>query len=393
MTDYVDPTVTVRLQRQGRDIHPIEYSIDSDFLVSTDGFRFTVAHSDRALLRGLELEPIEILVNGASQLLGRIEITDREDGNTVVCSGRDYIADLVENGCDPTLTFNKPIKLADFVVECLKTSGIDRVVTDRDFALRDVRTGKRVGAPPLLEFESQKAQDIKPEGGEGTYEFVNRTLARFAVTLQPATARNAVCLQKPNYVQRSLYGLHVSDDDRVRGANNVRRARARRDYSSLPTFTMFTGQTLVPGKSREPADATFRTIDLSVAPEVSRILADTIHHDRIKPSDTNSDANKLYRLLYFRDRESRSPEQLRLAMMRAFSERFRETLVYTCTVRGHADPMTGTLYAVDTIASVKDEIRDVDEPQMWIQSRRFYGSASDGALTDLVMIRAGSLII
>jgi prophage tail gpP-like protein len=73
-------------------------------------------------------------------------------------------------------------------------------------------------------------------------------------------------------------------------------------------------------------------------------------------------------------------------MRRAISDRAKDTLVYTCTMPGHRDRQTGAVYAIDTLVDVNDDIREVHEP-LWVIGRKFRYSASEGAVTDLTMIR------
>ena len=93
------------------------YSLESDYTVSTDGWELSVYEEDAkriAKLRDLELQPIEILVDGAQQILGRVDITDiGGDGSAVTLQGRDYIADLVECHVDPALKFKEQMTLGD----------------------------------------------------------------------------------------------------------------------------------------------------------------------------------------------------------------------------------------------------------------------------------------
>ena len=70
----LDTGLTVRFESIGRETTSVhEWEIDSQYLVPTDGFSFTLVEQDRSLLRGLDLLPIELLVNGKSQLLGQRE--------------------------------------------------------------------------------------------------------------------------------------------------------------------------------------------------------------------------------------------------------------------------------------------------------------------------------
>jgi prophage tail gpP-like protein len=98
----------------------------------------------------------------------------------------------------------------------------------------------------------------------------------------------------------------------------------------------------------------------------------------------------VYKPLYFKDRDSRNQEQLDYSVRRMVAEKLRDTLVYTCTVRGHVDPVSGALWGTDTIAHVYDEVEDVGEP-LWIHDRTLYNDGS-GPRTDLTLFRPGSYL-
>lgn len=99
----------------------------------------------------------------------------------------------------------------------------------------------------------------------------------------------------------------------------------------------------------------------------------------------------VYKPLFYRDKDSRNDEQLDYSVRRAIAEKLRETLVYTCTVRGHIDPKSGAVWTVDTIAYVHDELEDVDEP-LWISERTLVNDGTSGPTTELVLVRPGSFV-
>ncbi len=60
----------------------------------------------------------------------------------------------------------------------------------------------------------------------------------------------------------------------------------------------------------------------------------------------------------------------------------------TCTVSGHVDPISGGVWSVGAMAQVNDSVARVHEA-LWI-SRRTLRYTSEGAMTDLEMIRPGT---
>ena len=429
MAKIEDPVATVNFEDQGVETDRIKsYSISSNYLTATDAFEFVLFDTDREKLRGLELQPIEFKLNGNQQLLGRIDVTEiGDDGSALTCRGRDYIADMVECNVDPTLKIKDGVSLSEAIREAAGPVGITQILDIGSFALRDVRSGRIVGAKPLPGFKESKTAEYKPNPGEGIYQFCNRMVARFGATIQPAVFRNAIQLTAPHYNLDPIYDIIVSDSEGKRQANNVISATATRDFSSMPTFALFTGRQpdlsarlqaaalgsakregpVPPSKTKKPRKnkkrqqmkTTSQTIDVEelakqnvFGPEIMEALLAAVLGGRRKPADSRGEikSGQLYRLLYHRDTDSRNQGQIDRAMRRAFFERFKETLVYSCKLRGHTDPVTGTLWAIDTIANVRDEIRGVNEP-MWIASRTFRFSPGAGATTDLKLWRKGSL--
>ncbi len=347
------------------------------------------------------MQPVEIRIDGNQQAIGRIDRTEiGDDGTAIMCQCRDYISDMVECNVDPTLKIKEGMTLAQAIIEAAGPVGIVEVLDAEDFALRDVRTGRRVGGEKLPGFKAAKMTEFKPQPNEGIYQFCNKMAARFGATIQPTSDRSKIQLTAPHYESDPLYSIVVSDDDAQRQSNNVLKATASRDFSNFPTFALFTAKNARAGKKQTTAAAQIDTIDFintsRFGQETNRLISDAIVRGRRKPADLRGEGGaklglgKLYRLLSFRDDQSRNISQAKRAVARAYAERFKNTLIYTCTLRGHSDPLTGGIYSVDTIADVKDEIRNV-VTQMWVASRTFRYSATAGATTDLTLWRKGAL--
>lgn len=394
MAEYRDAVLSVRFPELDAETDRVEsYSIDSGYLTPTDGFTVKIYDEDVAKVRGLEMQPVDILVDNNVQLQGRVDQTVITD-KAVTCNGRDYIADITECNVDPTLKIKEGDTLSDALLLGLGPVGIDTILSDADFALRDIRTGRRIGAPPLADFRQGKLEDYKANPGEGLFEFYNRIVARFGCTIQPGSDRNTIYLTAPNYGQEPSYEIIVSDgDDSLRSSNNVLTATATRGFASFPTYALFNGWKTNKGGERVPVAIETDILDLAAtfSEELAQTLNAQVQAGRIKPGTTRP-GSKLYRLLYYRDDDSRSQEQLEKSALRAIAERLKDSLIYTCTVQGHRDPRTDILWATDTIANVNDDIRDVHEP-MWIARRTFRFDRGSGAVTDLTMWRKGVFII
>ncbi len=369
------------------------WSIDSAYLTSTDGFSFDLYTGGRDDIFGLELQPCELIVNGASQVLGRIDKTRvGHDGSVLSCEGRDYIADLVECNVDPNVKVAPKSQLDDALLGAMLPCAIDSVTDFENVLYSEVRTGKKIKRSKRRR-KKRPLQDYKPKPGEGIYEFCNRLIARHGATIQPSSVRTEVVIDSPDYTQEPLYNLVRTDDPTNSVKNNIIQGVAERDYSKFPTYVLFVGNGGSPGKQSGGITKLFKMLELAEAfnSEMGAILRNAIAPDRNRAADPGA-PGILYRLLYHRDKEARTEDDLLFAAKRAIAERLKDTLAYTCTVKGHTNALTGAVYSVNTMANVDDAMTNVHEP-LWIAKRTLRYSESEGALTDLELWRPESFQI
>lgn len=369
----------------------IKWSLDSAFLTSTDGFEFEFIGETQEQRRGLELAPVELLIDGCSQLHGRIDITRRGDKgpSIVTCQGRDYIADLVEGNCDPSISIASGATLEDAVLNVCAPYGI--IGVDGPEARQTARTKKQ--HKPTKRPRKKQLKDDKPQPGQGAYDFTNRILARHGQTMQPAADPSKIVLQSPNYDQDPIGRIIRKDVDDGK-AGIVLSGVATRDFSRMPTWALFAGRQ---GSPTEGTARTSKNWDLSevakgYASELSTILDQwTISGRRLPTSHAAIIPRALYRLLYFRDDLAKTQEQINASALRAVAERLKDTLVYEVTLRGLTNPETGYFWAYDTIVDVDDEVADIHEP-LWVSARRLVFDGKE-LRTTLTCIRPGSFQI
>jgi prophage tail gpP-like protein len=381
------------------------WSIDTSYLVPTDGFDFELFESDdntsafaAGFLAGLDQRPVTLSIDGQPQLIGRIEITEiGRRGSAVTCRGRDYIADLVECNVDPTFKLRDDMTLEQALLGVCEPCGITRIVDDAD----DYDGGKtirqiRSGTPKLAKGTKRKPQrteslkDLQPKPGEGIYEYCDRICARMGLTIQPGPDRQTLFLTAPFYDEPSLYRPIQRLRSGLSSGNNVLSAYAVRDYTRIPSFVLGTGTAATAGKRGEPIASEIDAYGLSGSLEISETVRKTMFSGRRKPGadagkageESDADDLRLYRLLYFRDDDARTEEQLDRAIRRAYAERAKDTLSYRVTVRGHKDPETDAIWTVDRMVDVHDEICAVNEP-LWIAKRTLRFDPTNGATTDL----------
>lgn len=378
MADFDDdPVFEILWENKGKTTTRVKsYRLESSYLTAADGFDFTLYSDDPAELRQIDCQPVTLSINGFPQLLGRVEKTVRGgDGSAVQCSGRDYIADIIETNVDPSVAkVTDQTTLASFIIEVASPAGIREVVGDG--ATRSARTGYTGTTKPQAAFGALKLNEFKAEPGTGCYDFINKVLARHGFTMQPSTRRSAVELSMPNYVQAPFYAIRRLR----RGANNnnVISATATRDFSSVPTEVWFTGKQGRSGESRSPME--------------NRLFTEGQIASYIPGGGLSGGKVPFYRLLYHKDDDARNQDQIIRASWRALSERMKDTLHYSVTLKGHTDPETGLAWGIDTIVKVKDEVCEIDEP-LWISSRTFSNAPGEGQRTQLECWRPGSFVI
>lgn len=395
-----ESTLEIRLPALNTSITNIkDWSITSNFTVPTDEWHATIYDSRRERMRALALQPVELLVNGVPQLIGRVDVREvtGSDGLATIISGRDFIADLTECSVDPTAVIKEGVTILDAFAQVAGPCGIDAIIDDGDVAMRDVRTGVPVTKNKHARHKKGlKLPEYKPKPGESVFEYLNRVAARQGCTIQPGPDRRTLVVIPPNYKQAPTFTLVRNDTDpSVAQHNNVLRSSVREDYSKFPTHILANGwQASTQGKTAVNADREYDTHDLAVSQarqDIVEILTRGAVKGRRKP---NAGAlpdlqGKLYRLMYYRDAEARTQEQLEFGLRRAVGDRLKDTLVYKATVQGHVYRPTGALWAVDTMVSVADDICGVFE-DLWVMERTFNYAPGAGATTDLVCIRPGA---
>jgi prophage tail gpP-like protein len=388
--------LTARFNLLGRDeTHFSSWSIDSAYLTSTDGFSFDlVSGNPQRDCVELLLQPVELIVGGASQLLGRVDSTKiGHNGKVITCQGRDYISDLVECNVDPTVKIGPNTSLDDALLQAMAACGIFEITDFENILFSEVRTGKKIKRTKRRR-RKRPLEEYKPKPGEGIFEYCNRLVARQGATIQPSSNRNEVVIDAPDYTQEPLFTFRRTDDPVASGANNIVTAEAERDYSKFPTYTLFTGTGGQAGtQSTGLKPALFKMLELAEAfnSEMGQVIRQATNPDRVTHVLPGFPA-LLYRLLYHRDKDARTQEELETGARRAIAERLKDTLAYTCTVKGHADPVTGAIISVNTMATVDDAITAVHEP-LWIARRTLSYTENEGAMAGCELWRPESFQI
>lgn len=385
-------SIDIVLTDEGRSLSQFvkSYTLESDYTVATDGWTVDLFSPNPGDLLNLELQPIEILINGASQVVGRVEVTDAGgDGTSITIAGRDYIADLVECHIDPSFKTNPGETLDSVLLRACGPAGINGVVDDADVGMRDIRSrfGTQ-GRQPPVGMAKKSADELKAEPGMGLFDWCNRAAARIGgATIQPGIGRNQLVLSKPFYEQTPRYGITRRRLNARANSNNVIETRATQDLSSFPTHVVAVGKVGKTGRTKQTTGVSTDAAWLG-----SDAVADRIYRGRHKPDQGPRPGTELYRLRYLRDEDCRTELELSNLAARHLSEHLRHSLDYRVTLKGFTDPGTGAIWAVDTMLSVDDEVRGIREP-LWVAARTFRYAAGNGATTDLRCWRPWSYVI
>jgi prophage tail gpP-like protein len=386
--------------QQRRVVNVESWSLDSQFLVPTDGWEATVYEGSEPY-KAIEwdLRPVTLELDGQKIMLGRVEVTEVGGrGSAVTLRGRDWIADLCEGNVDPVVAVRDEMDLETVLLMVGSPYGVDKIVDDQD----DNDAAKRIGtirAGSKKKGKSSKTvplKDYQPRPGESAMQYMDRLCMRLGLTIQPGPDRGTLFITSPFYDEPPLYRpLQRHRDAVLNTGNNVLKAVAVRDYSRMPTFALATGTAASSGKKGQPVSHEIDVFGLAGAGEIAEVIADKMVAGRKKFDESASgeeqDASdlQLYRLLYFRDEEARTQEQLEHSIRRAVADRMKDTLSYRCTVKGFKDPVTDALWAVDHMVEVVDEICGINEP-LWISKRTFRFDPTSGATTDLELWRPHS---
>jgi prophage tail gpP-like protein len=425
LAELGEQRLTVEIESTGERWDKIQsYRLTSNYLTPTDEFEFTAYnHDDPATLRRIfrPLMRVKLYIDGELQVIGRIDKTSGTGGSksALIVRGRDYMAELVDGGADPSVLFTAGQDLGDALMSLWKVFGIRTLVGDYNLT-RNILTGRQpFTGTPTRTFKEAKLEEFKVRAGDGAWQAGDRLVARHGFMIRPGGARGTVCIVEPLFGQEPLYDL-------VRGGN-VMDATADRDYADAPTVTIATGRVKAKKKSNIDASLFGRTAGVGndaqpndnqllpalvqfpslgdLAPneigkfdEVKRIALEPVSLLRSARVDWKAskmpfepDDDVLYRPMYYEDPHSRTDEQLERGVRRELSRRLKSCLTYNCTVRGHRELTSGAVYSIDTMANVKDEIEDVNQ-RMWVMERTLFNDGQ-GPKTSMALILPGSIAL
>lgn len=378
--------------------HFLSYSYHQSFLVPADGWEFDLDQDELTGEEKLLLAPgasITVAVKGLAQSTGVIDeapIRSGKGGTVIHITGRDWLAPAVDSQIDPRTKFTQSQTLLDVVNGVFNPFGVQAVLDDNTQNISQ-QTGKIYGTKASLKgklLKSVLAHQLKPYPREGAFAFASRVAQRFGCWIWASSTPGTVIVGQPDFTTDPLYTFQHSTSDATQ--NNIEEGDAGPSRKSQPSIIFASG---VGGGGEFPNSAIRCAIVnplVKVDPRVTASLLATYPgvpvatFDPLPPGFGVDDPSS--RPLYLYDPESHTQDEIVAYARREMSLRMRESYRCHYTILGHS--LGGTPIAVNTMANVNDDRSNLHSP-MWVLSRHFTKSASDGTRTQVELILPGSL--
>lgn len=371
------------------------YSIDSDFLTPADGWSFEFGTDVEWVKLRSSLVPdakVQILVDGALQCSGSIDVVeascDEGSGTIINVQGRDILKPVIKASIPPDMPYQKKTlsQLVEEVLNYVYQGAAPTVIYTNDAnrtlltgvsttGERKWKVGAGVGAAanPSADFYKQewvvepasasadaarKAQTqkelnlIKPQQGESCFAFLERNLRRFGLWMW-ATADGSIVVGGPNYEQSASYLVRRRRGDPY---PYVLHASWKFDRTEVPSSIYVRGVTTVTEKTKKQVTGSAHT------PKPIMFCPKYLKHDH-----------------------GSTPEFCRNFALQELAKARQHEEVYSCTVVGHSNPVSGAVYAVDTVCRVEDEFLGISD-DYYVKRRTFRKSLTEGTTTELELV-------
>jgi len=439
-------TVVLNLPDYGKEIKNwSNYTFNQRFLTPTSGWSFTISDEDTTLTNELLVKGarVELSINDRIQCSGTIDKktvdSSSESGTKIIIQGRDILAPVVDSNVDPRFKFTASMSILDVCKAVLKPFGIDTIVNSDEANLNVITgfakgKGAAVGGPTgerlvvknttdakgkvTSSLEKQKdysapttttrpdlktlqIQQAKPHMGEGVYAYLDRLLRRLGLTMWALADGSGVVIDKADFSGAANQQLIHKLGDTSR--NNILRGRVVDDSSTQPSCIVAFGYgSRVDNEASKLKIIMINELDgLDDAgnplPEIKNIMTTyksakvlSLRKEMI-PSARPLGDRKIARILFVKDDESKNLAQLEAYVRREMANNQRKAYCVNYDVVGHTSDGTHP-WAVNTIVSVDDDKRGVHE-NLWVVSKTFKKSNSEGTITSLELIRPFTLQI
>lgn len=340
-----------------------DFSLDSDFLTPADAWSFSFgsdAEWDRVKDVVLPDARVTVTLDGATQCTGWIDsvTASGESSTQITVNGRDILKPLVDSNVHPDTAIKSVTvtQLVEAVVDQIYNDNTPVIFSDNE-ANRKLLTGKSVSGKSKNASHQKLVEYCRPQANEGAFDFLSRNLRRFGLWLW-GTADGNIVVSSPCYSQPASYVI-----SRLRGDKTVqvKSASYTRDKTSVPSRVFVRGK--AGGKEFAKGQCKGAYVETGL---------------------------RLYKPMYVVHDNAQSDAECEAFARQEMSEKLRNSEVYECTLAGVSDPITGAVYAVDTIAKVQDEVLGVFQ-DMWVASRTFKRSSAGATTTTLKLLPKGAI--
>ncbi len=384
--------------------------------------------------------PVVVEIDGAPQLNGRIEERvvkqSRAGGAVLTLSGRDLAGPAIDWDADPrTQLYGRTVDEA--ITALFKPLGISVVVTDAASG-RLVQSRGRPGARGTSSTRRrQRVDKSRPRPGERVWQVAESIVRRLGLMMwvapvPPAIASNgtwtiAVVIDVPDYEQEPLFRFESRvRDGVVTPESNVLESEFRASIREVPTVVHAFGRAargdqaprrhatgvtntrlydfLGAGSLSFYTPATpnpFLTSDGGVPPAAASASAPASGASVTTRRGYANDELGRWPLVvdpmppqprFLHTQRALNPATGQQEAARVMAAAMRHWRTYECTVQGHGQDVAGTsrLYAINTMARVRDRLAELDE-NMLITSVQFSGSRDAGQTTRVLLGTQGAI--
>jgi prophage tail gpP-like protein len=332
---------------------------------------------------------VTVSVDGHPQLTGRIEAFERHaDGHgecVAVISGRDLAGPAQSWDADPTVQI-KDTPLDEALQSIFDPLGLTVRVTS-GAAARIVQTARSPGARPSTTRRRRLVDRSHPRPGEKVWSLAQSMARRLGYLLWVAPRTDGtvgIVVDVPDYEQQPSYLFERRLDGTGRGSGNILAGAEAFSVRDVPTdVTVYTGSTrgaAVSSRSRSVS----QNAALYSGTVTRGFALDTL---QAQPRHMKSD-------------RARTLQAAQKEGERVIADAMQDFYRYTATVQGHGQTVGGTptLYAVNTIARVRDDLltdsqgRPLDAA-LYVTDVEMAGSRKGGQTTRLTMVPTGSIVV
>lgn len=336
------------------------------------------------------LDRVTASIDGHPQLVGRVERFERHaDGHgecLAVISGRDLVGAAQSWDVNPTVRI-RDTPLADALTAVF--GGLDLSVTVTPAAAaREVQSARRPGGRGAGSRPRRTVVDLAhPRVGEKVWTTAESIVRRlgFMMWVAPRTDGSVgIVVDAPDYEQAPSYALSRTLSAQGVGGGNILRGAEAFSVQEVPSsVSVYTGSVRGSGQSARSRVGIIneRTLDTNITRGF--MLEDAPPQPR-----------------HVRSERARTLDAATKEAHRIIADGMQDFRRYTCTVQGFGQTIDGAprLYAVNTIASVRDDLMiDADgrglREDMLVTDVEFTHSRKEGQTTTLTLVPLHSIVV